>query len=534
MGQRSGGERNGEQRSSGERSSGRRSGIEGGGTVVAERRTWRARFAPASSPRALAAALCASVVSASLGGCGAPVAVHDLFLGSDGQGGAQPVLTGFIGVAVADEPRAAIEARDVLARGGTAADAAVALAFTLAVTLPSRASLGAGGACLAYQPRDEGGRGAAAPGGAGPGPVIGTPQAIMFTPVAPAAPGSGADRPAAVPMLARGLFLLHTLYGARPFDSLITPAEQLARTGTPVSRAFAGDLAAVGTPLLRDPNTHAVFAAPAGGPLGEGALMVQPDLAATLAQLRQAGVGDLYQGVLAGRLVEGAAVAGGGLSAADLKAALPHRTAALVVPAGSDQVAFPPLPAEGGVAAAVAFQALQQSPQDLSGAQSRAMGAAAAARAGADARTVLAGRGGAGLSALPASTSFVVVDRHGGAVACALSMDNLFGTGRVAAGTGILLAASPATARPLLSAAIAWSPTLRAFRAAAGGSGQEGAPLAVAVALEAARRDQAMPVLVPQPGRANVVECTRYLPGAEGSCRWSADPHGSGMAAGSE
>ena len=63
-------------------------------------------------------------------------------------------------------------------------------------------------------------------------------------------------------------------------------------------------------------------------------------------------------------------------------------------------------------------------------------------------------------------------------------MDNLFGTGRIIPGTGLLLAASPSVfPPPLLSAAIAWNEPLHAFRAAVGGSGQAGAPLAAAAAM---------------------------------------------------
>ena len=132
----------------------------------------------------------------------------------------------------------------------------------------------------------------------------------------------------------------------------------------------------------------------------------------------------------------------------------------------------------------------------------------------------------AALPPLPASTSFATLDKDGNAVACALSMDNLFGTGRVLPGLGILLAASPAAVPPpLYSAAIAWNENIHSFRAAVGGSGQAGAPMAVAVGmLNALRTNQPMATAVPDPGRANVITCTNYLPGENGSCAWAADP----------
>ena len=138
------------------------------------------------------------------------------------------------------------------------------------------------------------------------------------------------------------------------------------------------------------------------------------------------------------------------------------------------------------------------------------------------------------LPALPASTSFAVVDRRGGAVACALTMENLFGTGRIAPGTGIVLGASPAI-KPaaLLTAAIAWNSGRDAFRSAVGASGQNGAALAGAVALGQAMTGDLPPkVPVPDPGRANAIGCSRYLPGAEESCRFSSDVRGAGLSAG--
>ena len=129
-------------------------------------------------------------------------------------------------------------------------------------------------------------------------------------------------------------------------------------------------------------------------------------------------------------------------------------------------------------------------------------------------------------SPFPASTSFVTLDRSGNAVACALTMDNLFGTGRILPGLGFLAAASPtAVPPPLLSAGLVWNDKIKAFRAAVGGSGQEGAPLAVALALiNTLRTKQPLSVPVPDPGRANVIACGRYLPGDNSECRWANDP----------
>ena len=449
-----------------------------------------------------------------LGGCGS-------LFGSNRPPQGQPgYVAGFLGAVVADEPQAALIGRDVLSAGGDAADAAAAVGMALAVTLPSRAGLGGGGGCLAFTP-------------GGNSVTHGQPEAIIFTPQPSTA--SGGDRPAAIPMLARGMYLLHARYGNGEFGRLVVPAERLARLGAQASRALVEDLGVVSGPLLADPQARAIFA-PNGVPLTVGQTFQQPALAATLATIRTAGVGDFYQGGLAQQITQNATLAGGPLTAAELRGALPRITTPIIVPFRDDQVSFLPPPADGGLAAAAAFATLAHDPQAVQDAAARALAVAARWRsAGGNPQALLSEALPAGqLPPLPASTTFLTLDRNGNAVACALTMDNLFGTGRIVPTLGFFLAASPSSVPlPLLSAAIAWNRPLHVFRAETAASGQEPAALGTAMTMiNTLLTGRPLPVLPPDPARANVIACSQYLPGANGSCTWAADPRGYGLAAG--
>jgi len=451
------------------------------------------------------------VLSAALVGCGGP---------SKHPPAVSRAVSQYIGAIVSPEPLAGEVAQHVLAVGGDAADAAVALGFALAVALPSRAGLGGGGACLAYEPAVK-------------GPGHGRPEAILFLPAAPSG-GPAGDRPAAVPMLVRGLYLLHARYGRLPIQQLVGEAQKMAELGIPVSDALARDLAVVAGPLFADPAARAIFAGPSGAPLAAGQSLVQPELAATLSELRLDGVGDFYDGPLARRLADAALAAGGGLTEQDFARAIPSLGTPIVVPAGSSRVAFLPPPADGGLAAAAAFTDLWRNPQALAGAAERALAVAARWRAGGVSDTALLAAKDlppAALPPLPASTVFAALDAAGGAVACAVTMNNLFGTGRVAPGTGMVLAAAPSTVPPpLLSAAIAWNNNIHAFRAAVAGSGQNQAALAVAVGMANTLRSKTpMAEPVPAPGVAQVIACSRYLPGDAASCGAATDPRAQGF-----
>jgi gamma-glutamyltranspeptidase/glutathione hydrolase len=330
----------------------------------------------------------------------------------------------------------------------------------------------------------------------------------------------------------------------RPFEELMAPAEQLARFGTPVSRALAEDLAAVAGPLLADPGARSVFASGNGQVRRQGEVLVQPLLATTLSQLRISGVGDLHQGVLARRLEEASRTVGGNLTIEALRdrAALPQLLPPLVVQgANRDSVAFLPLPADGGLAAAAAYLALK-SGQSLE--QAGARGEAVAAtwrRQGGQADALLtANVPAAGAGPLPASAGLAVFDREGNAVGCSFTLNNLFGTGRLVPGMGMLLAAAPGIGQvqpPLLAAGIAWNPALEKLHMVAAGSGQHAAPLAVAGPLARVVEGGLVPSGAVQsgrlaPGRGQYGICSAYLPGAESSCVAITDPAGAGVALG--
>lgn len=458
-------------------------------------------------------------------GCG----TMDALLGRSGPPlGSPGHVRGFLGGVVAEEPRAALVGREILAAGGTAADAAVAVGFALGVTLPSRASLAGGGVCLAYQPeRDQG-------------------LSVAFLPRAPAAVAPRADRPAALPGTPRGLFAMYARLGRLPFEQLVAPAEQLARFGTQASRAFVRDLAVVAGPLFADPQARAVFGRPDGTPIQEGERFVQPELGNLIGLIRSQGVGDLYQGSLARRLADASAAAGGGLAAEDLRTTLPALTTTLRADLGNDTLHVAPV--GGSIGAAVALRRLAAGAGEAEASASALAAAAAARMPGVDPAALLAGAAPAGGSLPPllgATTGFVVVDREGLAVTCALTMNNLFGTGRIAPGTGLVLAAAPGIGQvpPALPTVLMLANrNLRAFRAAGTASGGEGAPAALALALHRALGGMPAGQAVSAPrsgaaerlGRVSLVSCPQYLPGVPGSCTWAADPRGHGLALGAD
>ena len=177
------------------------------------------------------------------------------------------VPEGFFGAVSAEEPRAALIGRDLLVAGASAADAAVAMYFALAVTLPSSGGLGANGSCLVFHP-DQSIRGGPYSDERAEDPPY---ERLRFYP----ARSSNTGNAIALPLGPRAMFALHARYGRRQFDEMVTIAERLARFGAPVSRALALDLAVDGAVLEADATAARQFLVN-GRPLDQEDALSQP------------------------------------------------------------------------------------------------------------------------------------------------------------------------------------------------------------------------------------------------------------------
>jgi gamma-glutamyltranspeptidase/glutathione hydrolase len=417
-------------------------------------------------------------------------------------------VEGFAGAVVADEPRAVLVGRDVLSAGGTAADAAVAMYFTLAVTLPSEAGLGGGGVCLIHDPAER------------------TTEALEFLPRA--APGGEVALPGNV----RGMAALHARYGALRWEQLLAAPENLARFGTPMSRALAREAATAEDLLRADPELAAIFFKPDGTLLDEGDNFRQVNLAAAIGQIRQQGGGALYVGSFAATLADAAQSIGAPLTTEALRGTLPSFRDTVRLDYGNHVLHVPPPPAAGGLVEAQLIGLLTEGhdygeapaserPHLLAEASKRVfaeqtrwmqpdgsssenpatlLGAthlnrlmenyqAAAATPAAELDPPPAGR-----PENPWATGFVAVDRRGRAVACNVTMNGLFGAGRVAPGTGIILAPAPnaagAGATALGPMILSNTPTGELFYAAAASGGPTAATAMAAVFLGVAELDE--------------------------------------------
>ncbi len=251
----------------------------------------------------------------------------------------------------------------VLREGGNAVDAAVAVAFTLAVTWPEAGNIGGGGFMLVLP---------------GPGQPV---WCVDYRETAPAAAKvnmyplgekSLGARYVGVPGTVAGLHLAHCRYGRLPWRRLLRDAIELAANGFEVTEPLARSLNRV----LQDADSkpfaglRQTFGHPQGRPWRKGDRLRQPQLAATLQLLAQEGPQAFYRGKIARQIVEQMQASGGLITAQDLaRYQAKLRVAVQTAYRGYTVYGAPP-PSSGGVCTALALNQLEYFPLRRWGADS--------------------------------------------------------------------------------------------------------------------------------------------------------------------
>ncbi|HJW99620.1 MAG TPA: gamma-glutamyltransferase [Terriglobales bacterium] len=182
----------------------------------------------------------------------------------------------------------------ILRKGGNAVDAAVAVAFALAVVHPEAGNLGGGGYMLIRM-------------------ADGTADAIDYKETAPAAahPGMFTNKldstvgykASAVPGTVAGMGLAHSRFGKLPWKEVLEPARKLAKDGFPASQRMEIILALQAPVMKQFPESASTFLHGSDQPLKQGEFVKQPDLSATIARIQKHGWREFYEGKTA-RLID--------------------------------------------------------------------------------------------------------------------------------------------------------------------------------------------------------------------------------------
>ncbi|MNJ31693.1 Gamma-glutamyltranspeptidase precursor [compost metagenome] len=247
------------------------------------------------------------------------------------------------GAVAAPDQYGAQVAAEVLKKGGNAVDAAVATAFTLAVTYPEAGNIGGGGFMTLY--------------------MDGKPYFLDYREVAPKAASRNmyldekgeiienlslvGARAAGVPGTVMGLWEAHQKFGKLPWAELITPAVGYAKNGFKIAaKQYQYREDALG--LFKDStNFNDYF-----GNMKVGETFKQPELAQTLERIADKGVSEFYQGKTADLLVAQMQADKGLISKDDLKDYKAVWREPMGIEWRGNMVYTAPLPSSGGVALA--------------------------------------------------------------------------------------------------------------------------------------------------------------------------------------
>jgi gamma-glutamyltranspeptidase / glutathione hydrolase len=365
---------------------------------------------------------------------------------------------------------------EVLKKGGNAVDAAVTVAFTLAVTLPRAGNIGGGGFMVVSDA--ESGETAAIDYREKSGAEAfrdmylneqgeADPEKSRYSGLAVGVPGTVA-----------GMALALERYGTISLADALAPAIELAEQGIPVSEDTSDSLKALSDRIAKWPSSAKIFYKEGKTPYEPGETLVQTDLAQSLRRIAERGPDAFYDGPIAEMIVAEVGRAGGHLTVDDFRSyEAVVREPVRGIYRGYEIVSMPP-PSSGGIHIVQILNTLEGVPIGEighNGAETIHMMAEAMKYAYADRSEYL---GDPDFVDVPAealtskeyakhllglidpdrakpaaeirpgnltpyesgeTTHFSVVDKDGNAVANTYTINFSYGTGLVAEGTGILL-----------------------------------------------------------------------------------------------
>jgi gamma-glutamyltranspeptidase / glutathione hydrolase len=221
-------------------------------------------------------------------------------------------------VVAAAEPLAAEAARDILRKGGSAIDAAIAAEMVLGLVEPQSSGLGGGAFIVQWDAKS---RSLTTFDGRETAPEAAKPDRFLASDGKPLAFEAAvlSGRSVGVPGLIRVLYAAHEKSGRLPWASLFEVAIKLADEGFPVSPRLAM-LLGQEKPEHFAPEARSYFYDATGQPLAAGANLKNPDYAATLKAIAAHGPDAFYKGEIADAIAKAVCAApGGDLTRADLE-----------------------------------------------------------------------------------------------------------------------------------------------------------------------------------------------------------------------
>lgn len=365
-------------------------------------------------------------------------------------------------------PLASAAGDTILARGGNAVDAAVAVSLALSVVEPWGSGLGGGGFAVVrmggvvttYDMREV-------------APSAATADMFLADGLVIEGESTNTARAAAIPGLVRGLAMIHQRFGKLPFEDVVQPALRLARDGFPVSRGLHAAIASRQTSFRGD--ARRIFM-PDNKVPAVGQVFVQKELAGVLERIAQSRGEDFYVGQTARELVRAVGELGGLWKDDDLlKYRAIERQPVRGTFRGFEIVSMGP-PSSGGLLLVQMLGVLDRLPKTTAGgaerlhllaevmkrafamraigladpdhvpvAHERFIGEASIERLVADIKKARKATPAKALSALqvkagrPDTSHFAVVTGDGDGVAMTQTINLRFGNGQVAGATGIVL-----------------------------------------------------------------------------------------------